>query len=127
MLKVISLQDFDNPSFENLATIGFINNNLIFSSKKESNDECLSVASAVRNLPNINITPEILATREFSHSVASKDLFLPVENSVVKRIINIWREKGFYDALKAAASENPSDITPQAHWFMNKLIIILNF
>lgn len=116
MYRVLSLEDFENPCFNNLSTASYYNGKPIHCSKDELNQECQPFALYLKSLPAVVITPEILVTRDVACTIAARDLFLPVQDSALKKLVNIWREKGLLEAVKAAVEEDPQQITPILHW-----------
>ncbi|XP_011505246.1 PREDICTED: aladin [Ceratosolen solmsi marchali] len=126
MLKILSLQDFSFPSSDNLITASFMYDEPVYCTKEELQQEIQSFATYLHDFPVINITPEMLATRETARTIGARDLFLPVQDSSFKKIANIWREKGLLEAIRAAAAESPIEITYQVHWLATRMTQILD-
>ena len=115
-MKLMSLEDFEAPPFTTAATVGIIDGRPAYCDKNQIHEETQPFAMHIRDYPNVNITPDMLATRESSCTIGASDLFLQVEDSVFKKIVSIWREKGFIEACKAAAVEDPQQVTKIVHW-----------
>ena len=120
MLKVPSLRDFDIPDFDNSITASCVNNDPIYCTKEELQHETQPFFRYLKDFPIVNITLEMLATRETACSIGARDLFLPVQDSAFKKIVSIWREKGFIEAVRTAADEHPADITLPIHWLATR-------
>ncbi|OXU27677.1 hypothetical protein TSAR_003748 [Trichomalopsis sarcophagae] len=126
MLKVLSLRDFDPPSFSDLATASFAHNGLVYCSKQELQQEAQSCCIYLRDFPAVNITQEMLATRETHRTIGARDLFLPVQDSAFKKVVSIWREKGLLEAIRTAAAEDPAEITHPVHWITTRITRMLD-
>lgn len=120
MFKIPSLSDFNPPSFDNLATTGYLHDGPAYSKREEQQQESQPLFMQLREFPFINITNEMLATRETARTIGSRDLFLPVQDSAFKKIANILREKGLLEAIRCAAFEDPREITYPLHWLATK-------
>lgn len=116
MLKITSLEDFEAPRFDDQATVGLIAGVAAYCDKSRLHEETQPFAMYMRDYPDVTVTYDMLATRESSRTMGASDLFLPVEDSVFKKIASIWREKGFVDACRAAAGEDPRQVTKILHW-----------
>ena len=130
MMKVSSLGDFGNPLFDNQTTASFIGDTLVYCNRDNLYEETQPFAVYLRDFPAVFVTHDMLATRESARTIGSSDLFLPVQDSVFKKIASIWREKGIVDAIRTAANEDPGRITPAIHWIATKYIkitIVYNF
>lgn len=128
MLKVLSLRDFDPPSFNDQATASFLNNGPVYCTKEEiQHQETQPYFTLLRDFPAINITLEMLATRETACRVGARDLFLPVQDSAYKKVANIWREKGILEAIRTAAAEDPREITYPIHWLTTRYLETIRF
>ncbi|XP_003707492.2 aladin [Megachile rotundata] len=121
MLKILSLQDFDAPSFDEPAAVGFIGNTLHYCNYEKLQDELQPFAKYIREYPEVSIAPDILATRETARTVCADDLFLPVHDSIFKKLASIWREKGLIEAIYVAASAEPQEVTTVIHWIATRL------
>lgn len=120
MMKILSLQEFDSPPFDASATVGFIGNTAHYCNFYELQDELQPFNKYLREYPEVSIAPDSLATRETSRTVSAGDLFLPVHDSIFKKIASIWREKGLADAICLAASAEPREITTALHWIATR-------
>lgn len=121
MFKILSLSDFQEPLFDDVITAIYTNKDgPIYSTKNELQQKLRSFNTHLHDFPIVNITPEMLATRETSRAVGARDLFLPVQDSAFKKIANIWREKGLIEAARTAAGENPNEITYPLHWLSSR-------
>ncbi|XP_034952368.1 aladin [Chelonus insularis] len=128
MLKLTSLSDFEISIHDvNEVTAGLIDNRPIYCDKKHLHEETQPFALYIRHYPEVNITPEMLATRESSRTICAGDLFLPVEDSALKKIASVWREKGIAEAIRCAAAEDPRKITKIVHWIATRITLVLNF
>lgn len=120
MYKIPSLSDFNPPSFDDLATAGCLHDGPVHSQREELQQESQPLFMQMREFPFINITNEMLATRETACTIGARDLFLPVQDSAFKKIANILREKGLLEAIRSAALEDPREITYPLHWLATK-------
>ena len=120
-MKILSLQDFDSPSFDELAAVGFIGNTLQYCEYERLQDELQPFSKYLREYPEVSIAPDILATRETARTVCADDLFLPVYDSIFKRIASVWREKGLAEAICLAAATDPEEVTTAVHWIATRL------
>ncbi|KAK0081671.1 hypothetical protein PV325_011767 [Microctonus aethiopoides] len=127
MLKLSSLNDFEISPINNDATVGLIDNVPIYCDKNQLHNETQLFAQYIRHYPEVNITSDMLATRESARTIGAGDLFLPVEDSALKKIASVWREKGIVEAIRAAAGEDPQRITTLVHWIANRLIFAMDF
>ncbi|XP_033220695.1 aladin-like [Belonocnema kinseyi] len=125
MMKISSLGDFGNPLFDNRTTASLINDSLIYCTRDQLNEETQPFAVYLRDFPVVFVTYDMLATRESARTLGA-DLFLPVQDSVFKKIASIWREKGIVDAIRIAANEEPQRITPVIHWIATRLTRVLD-
>ncbi|CAK9801032.1 AAAS [Anthophora quadrimaculata] len=121
MLKILSLRDFDAPSFDESATVAFIENNLHYCDYQNLQDELQPFSRYLRKYPEVSIASDILATRETSRTVCADDLFLPVHDSIFKRLASIWREKGVAEVICLTASAEPEEVTTALHWIATRL------
>lgn len=126
MLKVSSLEDFEYPLFDNRTTASLIENKLIYCSRENLHEETQPFAVYLRDFPVISITHDMLATRESVRTIGAGDLFLPVQDSVFKKIVSVWREKGIIEAIRATSAENPERITPGIFWIASQLTRVLD-
>ncbi|XP_043268642.1 aladin [Venturia canescens] len=126
MLKITSLGDFDSPPLNDEATVGLIASKPLFCDKNRLHEETQPFAMYTRDYPDVNITTEMLATRESSRTIGASDLFLPVEDSAFKKIASIWRDKGFLEACRAAAVEDPQQISKIVHWLATRVTWMLD-
>ena len=120
MMQVSSLGDFGNPLFDNRTTASLLGDTLVYCNRDNLHEETQPFAVYLRDFPVVYITHDMLTTRESARTFGASDLFLPVEDSIFKKIASIWREKGFVDAIRTAASEDPETITPAVHWIATK-------
>lgn len=119
-MKVSSLEDFENPLFDNRTTASLIDNKLIYCNRENLHEETQPFAAYLRDFPVILITHDMLATRESVRTIGAGDLFLPVQDSVFKKIASVWREKGIIEAIRATSAENPERITPAIFWIASQ-------
>ena len=119
-MKILSLQDFDSPTFDELAAVGFIGNALQYCEYERLQDELQPFSKYLREYPEVSIAPDILATRETARTVCADDLFLPVYDSIFKRIASVWREKGLAEAICLAAAADPEEVTAAVHWIATR-------
>lgn len=130
MLKVLSLQDFDCPAFSgDTAAVGLIESAVHYCTNDNLQDEIQPFARYLREYPEVSITQDILATRDSSRTVSAGELFLPVHDSIFKKIANIWREKGWSEAIRFTAAANPQQVTSVVYWVATRYfkIHILHF
>ncbi|XP_011311087.1 aladin [Fopius arisanus] len=127
MLKVPSLYDFPPLSGDDRATGGFIGGELVFSERRNFLEETQPYFKFIRSCPEVNVTPEILATRESARTIGAADLFLSVEDSAFKKIASTWREKGVVEAVRIAAGEDPERVSRIVHWLAMRITKILDF
>lgn len=120
MLTLLSLRDFESPLFNDLGTASFINNAPLDCTANEIDRETQPYSNHLRDFPPINITPDMLATRETHRTIGARDLFLPVQDPAFKKIVSIWREKGILEAIRTAAGEDPTEITVPVHWLATR-------
>ncbi|KAJ8686499.1 hypothetical protein QAD02_022293 [Eretmocerus hayati] len=125
MLKILSLQDFEAPLFDELATASVTRDGTVFCTKDERVRESQSLSPHLREFPTVHIVPDMLAVRETSRTVGASDLFLPVQDSALKKVVNTWREKGVLEAIKTAAVEDPREITLPLHWLATRMVQLL--
>ncbi|XP_033332839.1 aladin [Megalopta genalis] len=121
MLKILSLHDFDCPSFDEPATVGFIGRTVHYCRYENLRDELQPFFKYVRDYPEASIAPDILTTREAAGTTCANDTFLPVHNSIFEKIASVWREKGLAEAICLAASTDPEEITRVVHWIATRL------
>ncbi|XP_014203352.1 aladin [Copidosoma floridanum] len=126
MLRILSLNDFEAPLFDDLITASYTDNGPVYCTKNELQRELQSFDVHLREFPVVNITPEMLATRETARTIGARDLFLPVQDSAFKKIANIWREKGWLEAIRTAAAEDPREITFPLYWFATRFTQMLD-
>lgn len=117
--KVLSLEDFDPPPFDESATMGLMNGTPIYSHPSKQLDETQPFHRYLIDYPIVSITSDMFATRETMHQVGTRDLFLPVRNGSMKKILNAWREQGFLEAVHITASEDPKRVGRVLHWIAN--------
>ncbi|XP_031834009.1 aladin [Nomia melanderi] len=121
MLKILSLHDFDCPSFDEPAAVGLIGNTVHYCGYEKLQDELQPFFKYVREYPDVSIAPDILATRETARTICAGDFFLPVHDSIFKKIASVWREKGVAEAICLAASTDPEEVTKVVHWIATRL------
>lgn len=126
MLKLVSLHDFEAPAVNDNATVSLIDNVPGYCTKNHLHEETQPFVLYIRHYPEVNITSDMLATRESARTIGAGDLFLPVEDSALKKIASVWREKGLVEAIRAAAGEDPRRITTMVHWIATRLIQVLS-
>ncbi|XP_015118854.1 aladin [Diachasma alloeum] len=127
MLKVNSLHDFEPPPEDERATAGIIEGRVVFCERRNLQDETQPFFRYIRGCPEVNVTPETLATRESARAIAAADLFLTVEDSAFKKIASVWREKGVLGAIRTAAGEDPQRVSRVVHWVATRITAILDF
>jgi len=120
MLKILSLHDFESPAFGDVAAVGLIEGVVHYCTYDALQDEMQPFAKYLRDYPEISITQEILATRETARTINADELFLPVHDSVFKKIANVWRERGLSEAIRFAAAADPEQITNVVHWIATR-------
>lgn len=120
MMKISSLEDFGNPLFDNRTTASLIDSKLVHCNRDNLHEETQPFAAYLRDFPVIFITHDMLATRESVRTIGAGDLFLHVQDSVFKKIVSVWREKGIIEAIRATSAENPESITPGIHWIASQ-------
>ncbi|XP_017883332.1 aladin-like [Ceratina calcarata] len=125
-MKILSLHEFDAPSFDDLATVALIEDNLEYCDYEHLSDELQPFSKYLREYPEVSIAPDILATRETARAVWGDGLFLPVHDSIFKKIASTCREKGLTEAICLAASTEPEEITPVLHWIVTRLKWVLD-
>lgn len=126
MMKIFSLHEFDTPSDDNLATVALIEDVLHYCDYENLTDELQPFSKYLREYPEVVITSDILATRETSHAFCAGDLFLPVHDSIFKKLASICRERGWVEAICVAASSEPREVTPVLHWIATRLKWVLD-
>lgn len=119
MVKM-SLHDFDSPSFDESTAVGFICNIVHYCDYEDMQDELQPFAKYLRQYPEVSIAPDTLATRETARTICSGDMFLPVHDSIFKKIVSVWREKGLAEAICLAASTDPEEVTTAIHWIATR-------
>ncbi|XP_014235763.1 aladin [Trichogramma pretiosum] len=122
MLKVPSLADFDSPELDDCITASYSEKGPIYCSREDLQAQRHAFFRILQDFPSVNITLDMLATRESACSIGARDLFLPVQDSPFKKIISIWREKGIVEAIRTAADENPQDVSWPIHWLATKIV-----
>jgi len=120
MLKILSLHDFEVPVFGDVAAVGLIGGTVHYCAYDALQDEMQPFAKYLRGYPEVSVTQEILATRETARTISAGELFLPVHDSVFKKIANVWRERGLSEAIRFAAAADPEQITNVAHWIATR-------
>lgn len=120
MLKILSLHDFECPVLDDTAAVGLINGIVHYCTYDKMHDEMQPFSKYLRGYPEISITQEILATRDSARTVSAGELFLPIHDSTFKKLANVWREKGFSEAIRFAAAANPEQITNVVHWMATR-------
>ncbi|XP_068084668.1 aladin isoform X2 [Anabrus simplex] len=68
------------------------------------------VTNVVSKHPTVTITRELLRTSLYREEL--KEVFLPVQETLVKRLVHIWYEQGMVEALKSLANPSHGDIPP---------------
>ncbi|KAL6264037.1 hypothetical protein P5V15_004118 [Pogonomyrmex californicus] len=121
MLKILSLHDFEGPAFGDTAAVGLIEGIVRYCAYDLLQDEIQPFAKYLRGYPEVSVTQEILATRESARAISAGELFLPVHDSVFKKVANIWRERGLSEAIRFAAAADPNQITNVIHWVATRL------
>lgn len=127
MLKILSLHDFEGPAFSDTAAVGLIEGVVHYCAYDALQDELQSFAKYLRGYPEVSVTQEILATRETARAISAGELFLPVHDSLFKKIANVWRERGFSEAIRFAAAADPEQITNPVHWIATRYGIFIKF
>lgn len=129
MMKILSLNEFLSPMFNQLPTAGVDAYVVRHSDHVEMHDEMHPFYEYLRNYPAVSITSDMLGARECIRTINNGYLFQPIQDSVFKRIISVWREKGFTEALRFAASADSEHVTKVIHWiavkYGRKCILIL--
>lgn len=123
MLQVRSLNEFESPATGDRATVALINSCPIYCDKTHLNNETQQFTSYIRDWMDISITLDMLATRETSRTIGAGDLFLPVEDSTLKKLVSILRDKGLIETLRATSIEEPENVGKAFHWLATKYII----
>ncbi|XP_076625897.1 aladin [Colletes latitarsis] len=121
MMKILSLHDFESPTLDETAVVGLIGNSVHYCEYDAMQDELQPFAKYIRQYPEVSIAPDSLTTRETACTVCAGDLFLPVHDSIFKKIASVWREKGLAEAIYLAASTDPEEITKTIHWIATRL------
>ncbi|KAI4491768.1 PREDICTED: aladin [Polistes canadensis] len=116
MIKILSLDDFPSPSHMQLATAGIKSDDVIYNSHLEMHHEMHPLYEHLRKYPVVTITSDMLGTCESIRAMNNGFLFQPVQDSIFKKLISMWREKGFTEALRYAASEDSDNVTNVIHW-----------
>lgn len=120
MLKILSLHDFECPAFGEEAAVGLLGNTVYYCEYDKLQDENQPFAKYLRDYPEVFLTQDIPTTRESVRAISAGELFLPVHDSIFKKIASVWREKGLADAIQFAATANPEQITYTVHWIATK-------
>ncbi|XP_076249406.1 uncharacterized protein LOC143188824 [Calliopsis andreniformis] len=120
-MKILSLQDFDSPSFDDAAAVGFIGDTLHYCKMENLFDELQPFDKYLQDYPSVSLAPDILATRDTTRTICTDDLFMPVHDSIFKKLASVWRERGLADAICLAASSDPEEITIVVHWIATRL------
>ncbi|XP_053984736.1 aladin-like [Hylaeus volcanicus] len=126
MMKILSLHDFNSPSFDEPTSVGLIENTVHYCDYEDLQHDLQPFAKYVREYPEVSIAPDTLATRETARTMCSGDLFLPVHDSIFKKIASVWREKGLAEAICLAASTDPEEVTTVVHWIATRLKWVLD-
>ncbi|XP_017763140.1 PREDICTED: aladin-like [Eufriesea mexicana] len=126
MMEILSLHKFDSPADDESITVALIEDILRHCNYENLTDELQPFSKYLREYPEVSITPDILATRETACTVSAGDLFLPVHDSIFKKVASIFREKGFVEAICLAESAEPQEITPVLHWVATRLKWVLD-
>lgn len=116
MLKILSLDEFQAPTSNEMATIGLVSDVIQQSHHVDVQDEMQPLYKYLRNYPAISITTDMLATRECVRTINNGDLFLPIEDSIFKKVMSVWREKGFTEALRFTASMDSENKFQTIRW-----------
>lgn len=120
MMMILSLNKFQSPEFNKLASAGICGGVIRYTDHVEMHDEMHPFYEYLRNYPAVSITSDMLGARECIRTINNGYLFQPIQDSVFKRIISVWREKGFTEALRFAASADSEHVTKAIHWIAVK-------
>lgn len=120
MMKMLSLHDFDSPVFDDVAAVGLLSHTVRYCNYDKLQDENQPFYKYLRNYPEVSLMQDISATRDSTRTVSANELFLPVHDSVFKKIASIWREKGLSESICFAAAADPQEITTVIHWIATK-------
>lgn len=112
---MLELHEFECNVFEDVAAVALIEGTVHYCTFDELQDELQLFAKYLRGYPEVFITQDILATRDSARTVSAGELFLPVHDSIFKKVVSIWREKGVSEAIRFAAAANPEEITSVGH------------
>lgn len=116
MLKILSLHDFECPVFDDTTAVGLINGTVHYCTYDKLEDEIQPFSKYLRRYPEVVVTQEILATRDSARAISADELFLPIHDSIFKKIANTWREKGLTEAIRFTAAAKPEQVTSVVHW-----------
>lgn len=120
MLKILSLHNFECPVFGDTAAVGLIDGIVHYCTYDKLQDEIQLFSKYLREYPEVVITQEMLTTRDTTHAISAGELFLPVHDSIFKKIANTWREKGLSEAIRFTAAANPEQVTTIVHWIATR-------
>lgn len=120
MMEILSLHKFDSPADDESITVALIEDVLRYCNYENLTDELQPFSKYLREYPEVSIAPDILTTRETARTVCAGDLFLPVHDSIFKKLASIFREKGFVEAICLAESAEPQEVTPVLHWIATR-------
>lgn len=114
------MNEFSSPATGDKATVALINNCPIYCDKNNLHDETQQFTSYIRDFKDIAITIDMLATRETARIIGAGNLFLPVEDGALKKLVSIFRDKGLLETLRAASAEEPENVGRILHWIATK-------
>lgn len=123
---MLELHEFECNIFEDVAAVALIEGTVHYCTFDELQDELQLFAKYLRGYPEVFITQDILATRDSARTVSAGELFLPVHDSIFKKVVSIWREKGVSEAIRFAAAANPEEITSVGHLIATRLNWLLD-
>ncbi|XP_012250773.2 aladin-like [Athalia rosae] len=119
--RIASLSEFTPPLCNDEATVGLVGGNLKYADR-EHLSVCMQLYAAyLLDHPDANVSFDMLATREAGNGIGAKDMFLPVQEKVLKKIASVWRDKGFIEAVHVTAEEDPAQVTRTLHWLATRL------
>jgi len=125
MLKILSLHDFECPVFDNTAAVALIDGTVHYCTYDKLQDEIQPFSKYLREYPEVSITQEMLTTRDSARTISAGELFLPIRDSIFKKIANTWREKGLFEAIRFTAAANPEQVTSIMHWIATRCAFVL--
>ncbi|XP_046606269.1 aladin-like [Neodiprion virginianus] len=121
LFQTPSLEDFKPPLLNDEATVGLVDGSLRYVDREHLNICMQSYAAYLLDHPNATVSSDMLAIREAGNGISAKDMFLPVQESALKKIASVWRDKGFIEAVHATAEEDPAQVTKILHWVTTRL------